>query len=403
MNLLPAILIGGPPHSGKSVLAYSLSQALRQRGVEHYVLRAYPDGEGDWSNEAPPRTVRLLRQKGLGTPQWVAHICRDVANRHLPLIVDVGGRPTPEQEAILDECTHAILLTPDDEAHAAWQAMLARHGLIIAADLRSQLRGRQVLTDAGPVLRGIITGLERGRMAAGPVFDALLERVAALFDYSPEELRLLHLAAAPVEIVVELPRLARTLGADPNDWQPRFLPAVLDYLPAETPLALYGRGPNWLYAAIALHVLPASLYQFDPRLGWVAPPRLRLGTPGPGSPLQAHLLERAAYTLIEFAIQEAYLDYREAEGLVVPHVSPASGIVLSGKLPLWLWTSLSQRYADLSWLAVYHPRWANRALLVRSSAAQKVGQMLPLGNYPSGENRSRMNNLPQQKQNPPAV
>src|SRR5438552_6610469 len=46
---LPAILIGGPPHTGKSVLTYSLSQALRKRSIEHYVIRASPDGEGDWS------------------------------------------------------------------------------------------------------------------------------------------------------------------------------------------------------------------------------------------------------------------------------------------------------------------------------------------------------------------
>src|SRR2546421_405985 len=35
VNLLPAILIGGPPHAGKSVLAYSISQALRKRNVDH--------------------------------------------------------------------------------------------------------------------------------------------------------------------------------------------------------------------------------------------------------------------------------------------------------------------------------------------------------------------------------
>jgi CRISPR-associated protein Csx3 len=57
----PAILVGGPPHSGKSVLTYLLSQRLRTAAVEHFVLRACPDGEGDWSYEAPPATVRLLR------------------------------------------------------------------------------------------------------------------------------------------------------------------------------------------------------------------------------------------------------------------------------------------------------------------------------------------------------
>src|SRR5512136_651193 len=68
MDLLPAVLVGGPPHSGKSVLAYALSRALRERGVAHYLLRACPDGEGDWSQEAEQSLVRQIRIKGSYTP-----------------------------------------------------------------------------------------------------------------------------------------------------------------------------------------------------------------------------------------------------------------------------------------------------------------------------------------------
>src|SRR5436305_1318113 len=47
VNLLPAILVGGPPHAGKSVLFYRLTQALRARGLDHHAIRACPDGEGN--------------------------------------------------------------------------------------------------------------------------------------------------------------------------------------------------------------------------------------------------------------------------------------------------------------------------------------------------------------------
>src|SRR5579884_757693 len=50
-NLLPAVLVGGPPHAGKSVLFYQLTQALRERGIAHFAIRACPDGEGDWFHE----------------------------------------------------------------------------------------------------------------------------------------------------------------------------------------------------------------------------------------------------------------------------------------------------------------------------------------------------------------
>lgn len=86
MNPFPAVMIGGPPHSGKSVLVYALSQAQ----VAHYVLRACPDGEGDWSQETSQDQVRLLRQKGQFSDEFVERVRRDIERRHLPSLVDVG-------------------------------------------------------------------------------------------------------------------------------------------------------------------------------------------------------------------------------------------------------------------------------------------------------------------------
>jgi len=392
MELFPAILIGGPPHMGKSVLAYSLTHALRERGVQHYVLRAYPDGEGDWANESDQELVRRIRVKGQGTPLWVDHICRDIAARHLPLIVDVGGRPTPDQERIFDCCSHAILLTGDEAAHTAWTAMLARHGLIPLADLHSQQHGPGFVTDAGSPLRGVITGLERGTTAAGPTFQALVERVARLFAYDPEELRRSHLTAAPVETTVDLDRLARALSVpfagEKAIWAPHHLPAVLDYLPENTPLAIYGRGPNWLYAALACLAFPAPFYQFDVRLGWVSPPALSLGS-SPEAPVQVHRQSQADYTQLTFTLPTAYLDYREAQGVVVPPVPPEQGLLLSGKLPLWLWTALAMTYCQALWLAVHQPQLGQKAVVVFSHVPGLLpGHLVAASDQRSGQDGS---------------
>ena len=50
MNYLPAILIGGPPHSGKSVLLYIPTIALHKRNITHHAIRACPDGAGTGNN-----------------------------------------------------------------------------------------------------------------------------------------------------------------------------------------------------------------------------------------------------------------------------------------------------------------------------------------------------------------
>jgi CRISPR-associated protein Csx3 len=379
MNLLPAVVIGGPPHAGKSVLTFSLSQALRARNVAHYVLRAFPDGEGDWSNQARQDLVRAIRIKGDCTPELIQHICRDIAQRHLPLIVDPGGKPTDWQEAVFDECTHAILLWPDAESRRTWEAMLKRHGLPIVADLRSDLHGTNSLEDNGPISRGTLAGLERGAMAEGLAFEALVERVSGLFSYSLSELRAMHLAQAPVELVIELGRLGRTLDAldGAQEWIPQHLPRVLDYLPSATPLGLYDRGPNWLYAALALYAYPEPLYQFDVRLGWIKPPALQVGQPAKDALLRVRLFPRPDHIRVELALRDSYLDFAEADGLYVPPVPQDIGIVLSGKLPLWLWTSAAVAYRPASWLGIYQPQLHDRAVVVHSRDPHwTVGQLV---------------------------
>ncbi len=374
VNLVPAVVLGGPPHSGKSVLAYSLSHTLRAQRVPHYVLRAYPDGEGDWANEADRALVRALRVKGVGTPEWTKRIVRDIAARPLPLIVGPGGKPTPWQEAIFPVCTHGILLCPDEASHAEWSNRFDEHGLVLLADFRSALHGQNSLVPGARPLRGTLSGLERGSTASGPAFDELVAWLARLFDYSAAELRALHLAQAPAELTLELESLGRTLDVlDENgQWLPSRLPMVLDYIPRAESLAVFGRGPVWLYAALALWALPRPFYQFDARLGWVQPPRLALGVADNPSPLQSMVSHAPGQVVIQFQLAVPYLDILDAENLAVPAPSAEHGIILSGRLPLWLMTALAFVYADAPWLAVYQPQLHHCAVVIHSNVSDHV-------------------------------
>ncbi|MGC9400709.1 MAG: CRISPR-associated protein Csx3, partial [Anaerolineae bacterium] len=374
----PAVLIGGPPHSGKSVLTYSLTQALRAREVPHYVIRAYPpDGEGDWFQSGDQAFVRHVRLKGAESEAWLPLLKRDLARRHLPLIVDMGGLPTAEQETLLAACTHAVLLTRDAASRAAWTARVERHGLELLADLRSDLNGESTLTSATSVLRGTLTGLERGTTATGPVFEALVERLAALFTPAAHGLRRQHLLQAPVELTVDLQRLAAHFDVDPQAWPPGALPQVLEYLPAGCPLGLYGRGPNWLYSAVALHTLPAPFYLFDVRLGWVAAPTLQQG-PANAAGLWT-LKTKTLSTGVRWGLRllDAYLDYREAVTLRLPAPPSDEGLILSGQLPLWLWGAVARACAPAPWLAVFQPQLRG-AVLVQGSAPYPPGTVVPV-------------------------
>ncbi len=387
MAHFPAILVGGPPHSGKSVLVYRLTQALRKRKVDHYVLRACPDGEGDWSQEASPETVRVLRAKMPFTPEFVQAMCLDLQRRHLPLLVDMGGRPTPEQEAILEHCTHAILLGPDAQALAWWRERAERYSLVILAELHSSLTEPETLWDPGPPLRGRIHGLERHRRAPGspqeaPVFWDLVERVASLFQAVAQDARKLHLRSAPAELTVDLDRLLHTWrpGAA-SRWQPSDLPAFQSYLPRGEPLALYGRGPLWLFAAGAAHIFPAPFYQFDPRLGWVEALPL---TPAPDRDLEARtdllwqVTEGPTWTHMTLHLPHSYIDYAQLRDAKLPRLPTGHGTILSGKLPLWIYTGLVRAYHDLPWIAVAYPPQEVAVVVHSQDPAHPVGHTLPL-------------------------
>lgn len=382
-DTLPAVLIGGPPHSGKSVLTYSLSQALRARQVEHYVLRACPDGEGDWANEAQTGLVRQIRVKGAWTSQWVSSILRDISRRHLPLLVDVGGKPTAEQEQLFDVCTHAILLTPHETARLEWLALAARHRLPVIADLHSQLDGEGFVSTTFPILQGRVTGLERGTTAHGPAFEALVTQLANLLARDRTTLRQQHLAMAPVELAVDLERVAHALGIAPPGqhflWQPTHLPALLDYLPAAKPLAIYGRAPVWVYAALAGLAAPAPLVSFDVRLGWVTPPTVHWGAVSTSSPVRVTLQSEDDHVRYDCQLPTAYIDRDELDTLVAPEPSPHHGVVLNGKLPQWLWTALTPALASRTpWVAVYWPQGDQQAIVVASRDPQHpIGTLVP--------------------------
>lgn len=381
MSHFNAVLIGGPPHSGKSVLTYSLTQTLRQLGVEHYVLRACPDGEGDWSNETPPDTVRLIRQKGRFTAEFVARVTQDLGRRHLPLLVDVGGRPEPEQEIIFTQCTHAILLARDLDGLSLWRDIADRNGLRIIAELLSCRDGEPAIESDGQHFRARLTGLERHQRVGGPVFDALARRVANFLFESPDALRHRHLAAAPVELAVDIQDVARQLGIHgaPTYWLPEHLGPLLRYLPEGVSTGIYGRGPNWLFAALAAHTNPAPFFQFDVRLGWTAPCSVVVGTPATAEVVTFGDAVHATHRLLEIIVPGYYLDRTECGQLVAPQLPCEQGIVISGRVPHWLLTGVVAAYLGHPWLAIYQPTLTAGAVVVHSRVAEvAVGDVMTL-------------------------
>ncbi|NTW00345.1 MAG: hypothetical protein HGA19_03450 [Oscillochloris sp.] len=380
--IFPAIFIGGPPHSGKSTLFYRLSQTLRRLGVAHYGLRASPDGEGDWSYEVGEPLVRELRMRSKEdwTPQFSSQICCDIDTRHLPLLVDVGGKITLQTIPIMAACTHGLLIAAHDGDLEPWHAQLAKLGRPLLAELRSELTGEQDMHIHAGVLRGSISGLRQGESSDGPCFTALVRQIQQLFSYSPSQLFQIHRSLLQIELVIDLEQAISPLPAHVGEqrWEPAELPTLLAALPAEEPMAIYGRGPLWLMAALAAITYPTPQL-FNPRHGWTPPPTLRLAEVPDTARLDWDCVVRSDHTRVSMRIPHGYLALEDSQNLPVPVVDLQRGVVLDGKLPGWLLAGLARIYRNALWVAVYQPQLSNNVVIYSRVDDVHVGDVHSIG------------------------
>jgi CRISPR-associated protein Csx3 len=386
VNLLPAVLVGGPPHSGKSVLFYRLTQALRERGIAHFAIRACPDGEGDWFQEGPPDVVSTIRIKhGIWPASFVEHTSQDLEHRCLPFLVDMGGRPQASQAPLLRLCTHTILLLREDLPDDAerWQRLAESYDLLPLARLSSRQSGEARIIAYTPVLEGVITGLERHILPPAkpdPVFEAIVDRLAALFSaYNlPEQS---YLQQAPTEYVLNVEEALHTFTTTSRRWEPAMLAPLLASLPSHTPLSVYGRGPLWLYAALAAHANPQPFYLFDPRLpfGWVQPIPVAFGDE-PSGEIQITVQPGPRATIITITFTHDRLSYFQPEPLAFPTIPPEKGLILSGRLPYWLLTALVRLYqnAGVPWIAPYYVQQNQAVVSYSRGTTHQPGDPIPM-------------------------
>ena len=385
VNTLPAVIVGGPPHMGKSVLFYNLARALRERNVVHHAIRACPDGEGNWSEEVEQAHAQEIRKRGVWNNEFLTRISRDIEQRLLPMLVDVGGRPQWEQDLIFQHCTHALLLLPADESSTSfWLSIGERNGLLLLAQLYSELDGTSTLEAKVPIIRGTIAGLQRGTRIQGEIFEALVERIATLFrSYNQDNLELEWLYRAPTEIAIKLQSSLHAIAPGKTDWEPRMIARLLERLPAHTPLSVYGRGPQWLYAALAAYTGSQPFYQFDPRLGeqggWIAPPTLQIETrTSVDIEVQTRLFEDA--TILDIKISNKHLDYLQSNGLSFPAIPASQGVIFNGSTPAWLATALVRLYvaSDVTWIASHAVNLHGAVVVYSRVQTHAIGDLIPI-------------------------
>ncbi|KST68543.1 hypothetical protein [Mastigocoleus testarum] len=167
----PKVVICGPPQSGKSCLREGLKQVISsiKDAPYPYVITACPDGEGSWFSEVAQRDPGLARSlkdayKSKFTVEFAQKAASWVHSANAPLnIIDVGGKITEENQLIMREATHAVILTGERDKIPDWKRFCEDLGLGIVAVIHSDLHATEdnIITKS-PILIGSVHRLERG-------------------------------------------------------------------------------------------------------------------------------------------------------------------------------------------------------------------------------------------------
>ena len=295
----------------------------------------------------------------------------------MPFLVDMGGKPQGAQLDMFRYCTHSVLLLREDEKELRdlWLRLCEQNDLQPLAQLYSQQEGVSSIVARTPVLEGCITGLERGRMVEGSLFNHLVARIADLFStYSLHEMDLEHLEQAP-DRALNLYEIVPSF----KDWNAQQLASFLMTFPTERTPAVYGRAPSWVYAAIAGHTRQPKFYQFDHALGWIEPVRVRLSsTINPEIRISTTCDSGLDATQLTITFPLTRLEYFQPNPLPFPFVPTEQGIILDGPLPLWLVTALVRLYknAGVAWIATFEPRQQGSIVVYSRVRNHQIGELV---------------------------
>ena len=138
------ILVGGPPHSGKTVFIDALASKLPRDKTT--TVRACPDGESFWSNGMQQIVTRGLRRKGPFSKWFLDKKRKEILEAKEKfdiVIVDVGGMiDRPDKKVFIEEklCDKCIIVSSDEEAKKEWEEKCAAFDMECIASIISEQR-----------------------------------------------------------------------------------------------------------------------------------------------------------------------------------------------------------------------------------------------------------------------
>ena len=159
---------------GKSVFIANLIDNMPTDA--YTIIRACPDGEGQFSNNRNQEEARIVRQKNDFSSKLVNYYCEVISSQPDDFItlIDVGGKRSKENEQIFKQADSFLVISSDSNEKQEWLEWGNNFGLNCIACIDSSLEGRDEIYETEPYVQGKITGLERGsHLSKSPLLNTI--------------------------------------------------------------------------------------------------------------------------------------------------------------------------------------------------------------------------------------
>lgn len=352
------IVICGPPHSGKTVFLANLMKKLPSDRFA--LLFGAPDGEWHWSNEGDQDLVKTVRQKGKFCDDWLKNILSSISTAEQDLVlVDTGGVMSAENEQIFSVCDGFIILSSNPDATGEWRKFGEGAGCRCVAELDSVLVGKCELypRQKDGIVRGRITGLERGHKINSPTLDAVAECLVKIIKTNArvtEAERICDVNGAEMVNAIGIEDQSDPfLGIRP--WHIASAIKILAEAREREIVRMWNVRASFMACALTV-ATPGKVELFGVSEGYIRIPDVTLNG-GEGDGVEWEVIETSQYTLVKYK-KTKFLTKKVLNSIHPPNVNLDRGVVIATDgPPIWLDATIARAYdrAGAPWIGMFVP------------------------------------------------
>src|SRR5258707_15632191 len=112
----------------------------------------------------------------------------------------------------------------------------------------------------------------------------------------------------------------------------------------------------------------------------MTPPTIQLSVQPAPEAITHRLYDDSHGQILSIKLNNEYLDYLQAEGMSFPPAQPGRGLILNGKMPLWLLTALVRLYSttEVPWIACYQPPLHGAVVVLTCTDEHCIGDVITM-------------------------